>query len=119
MGWFSTSLSWPRAERSPRQAESLERPKGRAMDCAACEKYRDVPSSKRWSDSACRGEGCRAARGRLFFGYFLLATQKKVPRLRFENRIINSYLTIAPTARSALNTKSWIPAFAGMTMLLG
>ena len=47
--------------------------------------------------------GGRSDRGRLFFGYFLLAKQKKVPRLRFGNRNYNILLNrIAPTAQTDL-----------------
>jgi hypothetical protein len=54
-------------------------PKGRFMDEARCQRDR----SPFWQPSAkARSTGCKRQPGGLFFGYFLLAAQKKVTRLR-------------------------------------
>ncbi|MEQ1557361.1 MAG: hypothetical protein ABL933_00285 [Methyloglobulus sp.] len=49
------------------------------MDAVICRRDTDIPSSKPVKTEE-RSE--KAAEGRLFFEYFLLATQKKVFRLR-------------------------------------
>jgi len=53
-------------------------PKGRGMDSARCQRDRDIPSGN--SRRKFRSAGLKRQPGRLFFGYFLLATQKKVTR---------------------------------------
>src|SRR5688572_2417814 len=91
------------------------------MNCAACEKYRDVPSSKCWSDLGARRGGCRVAPGSPFLWLLSFGETKESnprvqgrshPQVQFIHRL---------TARSAGQTgrrapmaldhvQTWIPA---------
>src|SRR5258706_8029569 len=55
----------------------------------------EAASRQRGPQNGVRNGRGRAIRGGLSLGYFSLAAQRKVTRPRCENRIINSYTTIA------------------------
>jgi hypothetical protein len=82
----------PREARSSRHALWVSAPKGSRTGCPRqSRRGMECRVGQRGPQRAWRDEGCRAARGRLFFGYFLLAKQKKVTRPRCANRNLNSY----------------------------
>jgi hypothetical protein len=62
-----------------------------------------------------RGASPDAEPGRRFFGYFLVAADKKVPRLSGRDRAVLIDRSRC-AAKAAID--DWIPAFAGMTIYL-